>query len=139
VCPRGDRDLRGTAKTLAPKETAGRSKIARLFDLLCAAALFLTAIAASMVIPKTYTGRIWIFGTDLALLFVAMFNLLRIQNGYTMHGMKMFCIIGNIAMLAFFVALMASIGLARVLINAPIPLIAVLLFIETSFSLGKNA
>lgn len=137
--PRGDRNLRGAGKTVAQEETGARSKLAKLFDLLCAGTLFLAAIAASMVIPKTYTGRIWIFGTDLALVFAAMLNLLRIQNGYTMRGLKMFCIIGNIAMAAFFVALMASIGLARVAINAPIPLIAVLLFIETVFSLGKNS
>lgn len=107
--PGGDRDLRGAA------------------------------IAASMVIPKTYTGRIWIFGTDMALLFAAMLNLLRIQNGYTISGLKVFCITSNFAMLAFFIVLTVSIGLARALVNAPIPLVAVLLLIETSFSLGKNS
>jgi hypothetical protein len=109
-----------------------------LLDLLCAGALFLLAVAASMLIPKTYTGRIWIYGTNLALLFVAMLNLLRIQNGYAVRGLKLFCITSNVAMLAFFLALMASLGLAPTLANAQIPLVAGLLLLETGFSLRKN-
>jgi hypothetical protein len=91
-----------------------------------------------MLIPKTYTGRIWIYGTDLALLFSAMLNLLRIQNGPTVRGLKMFCITSNVAMLAFFVSLMVSVGLTRTLVNAQIPTVAVLLLVETSFSLRKT-
>jgi hypothetical protein len=61
----------------------------------------------SMLIPKTYTGRIWIYGTNLALLFAAMLNLLRIQNA-SMRGVRAFCITANVAMSAFFVALMIA-------------------------------
>ncbi len=110
----------------------------KLFDLLCAGTLFLAAIAASLFIPKTYTGRIWIYGTDLALLFTAMLNLLRLQNGYAMRGLKMFCVTGNVAMLAFLIALMASIGLTRTLVYAPIPAVAALLLLETGFSLKER-
>ncbi len=110
----------------------------KFFDLLCAGSLFLLAIAASFLIPKTYTGRIWIYGTDLALLFAAMLNLLRIQNGATVRGLKAFCIISNVSMLAFFIALMASIGLSRTLSNAQIPLLAGLLLLETGFSLKEK-
>ena len=110
----------------------------KFFDLLCAGSLFLLAIAASFLIPKTYTGRIWIYGTDLALLYAAMLNLLRIQNGATVRGLKTFCIISNISMLAFFLALMASIGLSRTLANAQIPLVAGLLLLETGFSLKEK-
>ena len=99
---------------------------------------FLLAIAASFLIPKTYTGRIWIYGTDLALLFAAMLNLLRIQNGATVRGLKMFCITSNVALLAFFVSLMVSIGISRTLSNAPIPLVAGLLLVETGFSLKEK-
>jgi uncharacterized protein len=110
----------------------------KFFDLLCAGSLFLLAIAASFLIPKTYTGRIWIYGTDLALLYAAMLNLLCIQNGATVRGLKAFCIISNVSMLAFFLALMASIGLSRTLANAQIPLVAGLLLLETGFSLKEK-
>jgi uncharacterized protein (TIGR00251 family) len=110
----------------------------KFFDLLCAGSLFLLAIAASFLIPKTYTGRIWIFGTDLAVLFAAMLNLLRIQNGSAVRGLKLFCITSNVSMLAFFLALMASIGLSRTLSNAQIPLVAGLLMLETAFSLKEK-
>jgi len=110
----------------------------KFFDLLCAGSLFLLAIAASFLIPKTYTGRIWIYGTDLAVLFAAMLNLLRIQNGSAVRGLKAFCITSNVSMLAFFLALMASIGLSRTLANAQIPLVAGLLLLETGFSLKEK-
>ncbi|HET6175504.1 MAG TPA: DUF167 domain-containing protein [Candidatus Sulfotelmatobacter sp.] len=110
----------------------------KFFDLLCAGSLFLLAIAASFLIPKAYTGRIWIFGTDLALLFSAMLNLLRIQNGSSVRGLKMFCVISNVSMLAFFIALMASIGMSRTVANAQIPVVAGLLLLETGFSLKEK-
>lgn len=134
---RGDRAFRGTSKGLAKEDAPSPKKLTRFFDLLCAGALFLLAVAASMLIPKTYTGRIWIYGTDLALLFAAMLNLIRIQNA-SMRGVKLFCITANVAMLAFFFALMASIGLSRTLANAQIPAVAVLLLLETGFSLRKS-
>ena len=135
---RGDRDLRGERKGLATESAEGQRKVTRFFDLLCAGALFLLAVAASMLIPKTYTGRIWIYGTDLALLFAAMLNLQRIQNAM-MRGVKMFSITANFAMSAFFVALMASIGLSQTLSNAQIPAVAVLMLVETAFSIRKSA
>jgi hypothetical protein len=140
VRARGDRDLRGTDKNLTTDEPALRRqwKVTRFFDLLCAGTLFLLAVAASMLIPRTYTGRIWIFGTDLALLFAAMLNLIRIQNASTL-GVKMFCITANVAMLAFFVALMVSIGLSRTLANAQVPAVTGLLLLETGFSLRRNS
>lgn len=110
----------------------------KLFDLLCAGTLFLLSIAASLFIPKAYAGRIWIYGTDLAMLFAAMLNLLRLMNGYAMRGLKMFCVTSNIAMLALLIALMASIGLSRTLVNAPIPVAAALLLFETGFSLRER-
>ena len=134
----GDRDLRGTGKSIVSEDRSARSNISRLFDLVCAGSLFLLAIAASMFIPKTYTGRIWIFGTDLALLFAAMLNLLRLQNE-SMRGVRAFCITANLAMSAFFVALMLSIGFSRTLSNAPIPVVAGLLLLETLFSIRKRA
>ena len=111
----------------------------KLLDRLCAGTLFLLAIVECLLVPKTYTGRIWILGTDLALLFAAMLNVLRIRNGYVVQGLKMFCIAGNVTMLALFAALMASIGKGTTLRNPQLLLAAGLLFIETVFSMGKNA
>jgi len=111
----------------------------KLFDRLCAGTLFLLAIAECLLVPKTYTGRIWILGTDLALLFTAMLNVLRIRNGYVVQGLKMFCIAGNLTMLVFFAALMASIGKVTTLRNPQLLFAAGLLMIETLFSMGKNS
>ncbi len=111
----------------------------KLFDRLCAGALFLLAIVECLLVPKAYTGRIWILGTYLALLFTALLNLLRIRNRYAVRGLRMSCIAGNVTMLFFFAALMASIGKATTMRNPQLLLVAGLLMIETVFSLGKNA
>jgi hypothetical protein len=111
----------------------------RLFDSLSAGALFVLAIVDCLLVPRTYTGRIWIFGTGLALLFTAMLNLLRIRNGGGVKGLKLSCITANVTMLVFAIALMASIGKPRTLQHPQIPLIATLLLAETAYSLRKNA
>ncbi len=111
----------------------------KLLDRLCAGTLFILAVVDCLLVPRTYTGRIWILGTALALLFAAMLNLLRIRNGYAVRGLKMSGIAANILMLTFVLALMLSIGNARTLHNPQILVIATLVSIETIFSLGKNA
>jgi hypothetical protein len=113
------------------------SRIAQFLDLLFAGALFLLAIAGSMLIPKTYVGRIWMYGTDLALLFAAMLNLLRIQNP-SMRGVKIFSITANLGLSALFISLMLSIGLSRTLSNAQVPGVTALLLIETAFSVRRG-
>jgi hypothetical protein len=138
VRARGDRDLRGTDKSVAPESRGFRGNLVRFLDLVCAGAIFLLAIVASMFIPKPYTARIWIFGSDLALLFAAMLNLLRIQND-SMRGVRAFSITANFAMTAFFVVLMVSIGFSRTLTYAPIPGVAILFVMETAFSVRKKA
>jgi hypothetical protein len=110
----------------------------KLLDRLCAGALFILAMVDCWLVPRTYTGRIWILGTALALLFTAMLNLLRIRNGYAVRGLKMSCIAANILMLTFVLALMLSIGEERTLHNPQILVVAILITIETIFSLGKN-
>jgi hypothetical protein len=111
----------------------------KLFDKLCVGALFFLAIADSLFVPRTYTGRIWIFGTCLALLFTAMLNMLRLGNGHGVRGLKLFCITVNVTMFVFAIALMASIGKTRTTQHLQVPLVAGLLLVETAFSLGKNA
>ena len=107
----------------------------KIVDRIGAGTLFVVAIVACLMIPKTYTGRIWILGTDLALLFAAMLNVLRIRNGYAMRGLRMFCIAANVTMLVFAIALMMSIGQQRTMQNPWILLVAGLLLVETAYSL----
>jgi len=107
------------------------------FDQLCAAILFVTAIVDSLLVPRTYTGRIWIFGTILALLFTCMLNVMRVRNSREVRGLKLSCIAANITMLVLAIALMASIGKARTLQHPQVPPVAALLLAETVFSLGK--
>jgi hypothetical protein len=111
----------------------------RFFDCICAGALFLLAIVDCLFVPRTYTGRIWIFGTCLALLFTAMLNLLRIRNGAAIKGLRLFCIAANIAMLVLAAVLIASIGKTRALANPEVPLAGVLLLVESGFSLRSKA
>jgi hypothetical protein len=110
----------------------------KLFDWLCAAIVFVLAIVDCLLVPRTYTGRIWIFGTGLALLFTAMLNVLRMRNGRGVKGLKLFCITANVTTLVFVISLIASVGKTRALQHWQIPLVGVLLLIETAFSLGKN-
>ena len=110
----------------------------QLLDRASAGALFLLAVAECWLVPRTYTGRIWIFGTGLALLFTAMLNLLRVRNGYGVLGLRLFCIGANVMMVVFVMALMLSIGWSRTVANPQVPLILLLLALETVFSLAKN-
>jgi hypothetical protein len=110
----------------------------KIFDRFCATSLFVLAIVDGLLVPKTYTGRIWIFGTCMALLFTAMLNVLRIRNGYAIRGLKMFCITANITMLVFATALIASIGKSRTLQHPQVPLVGAVILVETAFSLEKN-
>jgi hypothetical protein len=81
----------------------------KILDRLCAGAIALFALGISFLIPRAYPGRIWILGTDLAILFVVMLNFLRTQNA-SIRNVRMFCLTANVIMLAFFVSLMVSIG-----------------------------
>jgi hypothetical protein len=109
------------------------------FDRLCAALLFILAIVDCLLVPRTYTGRIWIFGTGLALLFTAMLNGLRIRNGQGVGGLKLSCITANVTMLVFVIALMASIGKSRTLQHPQTTLVGALLLAETAFSLRRDS
>ncbi len=110
----------------------------RWLDRSCAGALFLLAIIECWLVPRDYTGRIWIFGTGLAMLFTAMLNLLRIRNGYSVPGLRLFCIGANVMMVVFTGALIASIGWSRTMANLQVLLVLGLLGIETTFSLANN-
>jgi hypothetical protein len=108
-------------------------------DRFSAGALFLIALVDCLLVPKTYTGRIWIFGTGLALLFTAMFNWLRIRNASGICNLKLFCITANVTMTVLALSLMASIGKARTMTNPQVPIAGILLLAETIFSLRKTS
>ncbi len=110
----------------------------KLFDHFCATALFLLAMVDCLLVPRTYTGRIWIFGTGLALLFTAMLNVLRIRNQRGVRDLRLACITSNVTMFAFAIALVASIGKTRTLQHPQLLLVAALLLAETAFSLKGN-
>ncbi len=110
----------------------------KLLDWICVGILFVLAMLDCLLVPRTYSGRIWIFGTGLALLFTAMLNVLRIRNNGFVKGLKLFCVTANLTMLVFAIALMASIGKSRALANPQVPLVGTLLLVESAFSLGKN-
>jgi hypothetical protein len=107
----------------------------RLFDRSCATALFLLAVIDCLLVPRNYMGRIWIFGTGLALLFTAMLNWVRIRNAANIPGLRLSCVTANITMLVLAGSLMASIGRARTLANPEVWLAGILLLGETAFSL----
>jgi hypothetical protein len=109
----------------------------KAIDRFCAAALFLLAIVDCFLVPRTYTGRIWIFGTGMALLFTAMFNWLRIRNAIRVPTIKLFCITANVTMTVLAISLMASIGKARTIANPEVPIEGILLLAETALSLRK--
>jgi len=135
ACGYGDLWRAGQRLTARP----GAQKVMKLFDRVCAGTLFFLAIADCLLVPRTYTGRIWIFGTGLALLFTAMLDVLRIRNGRSVPGLKLSCIAANVAMLVFAIALMASIGGVRTRQHPQILLVTALLLAETAFSVGKTA
>lgn len=110
----------------------------RLVDRGCAGGLFLVAVVECWLVPRTYSGRLWILGTGLALLFTAMLNLLRVRNGYGVRGLRLFCIGANVMMLAWVVALIATIGWKTTVANLQVLLTAALLPVETAFSLARN-
>src|ERR1700733_8482369 len=97
----------------------------KLFDRLCSGTLFVLAVMDCLLVPKAYTGRIWLLGTGLALLFPAMLNVLRLRNAREVHGLKLFCITANVTMLVFTISLIASIGEPRTLQHPQILLVAV--------------
>jgi hypothetical protein len=110
----------------------------KVIDRLCAGALFLLGTLHCLLTPRSMTGRLWFFGTGLAMLFTAMLNWLRIRNGYRVQGLKVFCISANVLLLAFTLWLIASIGLSSTLHNPQVPTLLVLVVVETMLSLGSN-
>ncbi len=71
----------------------------KFLDCFSAGILFVMSIVDCLLVPRAYTGRIWIFGAGLALLFTAMLNVLRIRNGRGVKSLRLSCITANVTML----------------------------------------
>lgn len=99
-------------------------------DQVCAWIIFLAGIAHILTTeifhPRGVTldlGLLWIF--------LAMFNLLRLRNGYSVQGLKAFCIGANLSALMFEVVRWKMFGLRG-------GILAVLVFAETLFSVRQQ-
>jgi hypothetical protein len=71
--------------------------------------------------------------TALLWILVAMFNLLRLRNGYGVRGLKIFCLSANLAALVMEVLRLKIVG--------PAPLthgVAILILGETLFSIARK-
>jgi len=110
----------------------------RWFDRACGGALLLLAIVECWLVPRNYPGRIWIFGTGLALLFTAMLNLLRVGHGRLVPSLQLFSLSANVMMFTFAIALIASVGWPRTRANPQVLLMLGLLAIESAFSLLRK-
>ncbi len=108
------------------------------FDRVCAGAVLLLGLVHCLSTPRALAGRLWFFGTGLAILFAAMLNLLRIRNGYGMSGLRMFCLAANVTLVALTIAVIVSIGWLRTFANPQVLVLLALLVIEAGFSLGPN-
>jgi len=109
----------------------------RLMDRTCAGALFLVALVECWLVPRDYTGRIWIFGTGLASIFTAMLNLLRVRND-SVGDLRLASITANVVMTVFVLAVMWSIGRERTSANPQVLLMFALLAMETALSLVRK-
>jgi hypothetical protein len=72
----------------------------KYLDEACAWLIFLAGVV-HMVLTEVFPGRGGVLDTGLLVIFLAMFNLLRIRNGYTVKLLKVFCIGANVATLMF--------------------------------------
>lgn len=72
----------------------------RYLDEACAWLIFLVGVT-HIVLTEVFHWRGSVLDTGLLYIFVAMFNLLRIRNGYTVRLLKVFCLGANVSALMF--------------------------------------
>jgi hypothetical protein len=96
-------------------------------DYVCAWAVFVIGIAGMIAIEIRHPPHA-VLDTPLLWVFVAMFNLLRLHNGYSVQGLRVFCIGANVATLVLEVIRVRMFGLGFLVT-------AFLILAETIFSL----
>jgi len=99
-------------------------------DQTCAWLIFVAGIAHIATTEILHPPRA-VLDTGLLWAFVAMFNLLRIHNGYGMRRLRTFCIGANIAVLTLEVVRWRMFGLYGAVM-------AVLVLCETVFSIRQK-
>jgi hypothetical protein len=76
-----------------------RNQGSKYLDFACAWTVFVIGVVGMMAIEIRHPPHA-VLDTPLLWIFVAMFNLLRLQNGYSVRNLKAFCIGANVAALA---------------------------------------
>ena len=75
----------------------------KYLDEACAWLIFLAGVT-HIVLTEVFHYKGSVLDTGLLYIFVAMFNLLRIRNGYTVKLLKVFCLGANVCALMFEIA-----------------------------------
>ena len=102
----------------------------KFMDHICAWALFVIAIAGILMIEtRQPVGAV--LDTPFLWILVAMFNLLRLRNGYRVRGLKTFCIGANLIALVTEIVRFKMFGLFNLIQVVPI-------LAETVFSMVGN-
>jgi len=105
-------------------------------DQVCAWVLFWSGVVHCALTPRL-PGRLWFFGTGLALMLAAMINLLRIRNGYSVPWLRQFCLSANAMTLVLAVSLFWSL-LPRAARNPQVLFVLPVVIGELIFSLRRK-
>jgi hypothetical protein len=99
-------------------------------DQACAWIIFVAGIA-HILTTEIFHPRGVTLDLGLLTIFLAMFNLLRLRNGYSVLGLKAFCVSANLASLMFEVVRWSMFGLRG-------GILAVVILAETLFSIRQK-
>jgi hypothetical protein len=100
-------------------------------DRICASLIFFAGVAH--IIATDVLHLRGSMDTALVWIFVAMLNLLRILNGYSVRGLKVFCLGANVA------ALMLEVGRWKMFAGTSSLVLIVLFVLELLFSISERA
>jgi hypothetical protein len=101
-------------------------------DYACAWAVFVVGVVGIMTTEIRHSPHA-VLDTPLLWLCVAMFNLLRLRNGYSVANLKVFCIGVNLATLALETVRLRMFGFFGFGL-----VVALLILVETIFSLRRQ-
>ena len=106
----------------------------KYLDEACAWLIFLAGVI-HIVLTEVFHWRGSVLDTGLLYIFVAMFNLLRIRNGYTVNLLKVFCLGANASALMFEIGRWNMLGRSSFLeLKAGSLGLVVLFLLQTVFS-----
>ena len=107
----------------------------KYLDEACAWLIFLAGVI-HIVLLEIFHWRGGVLDTGLLYVFVAMFNLLRIRNCYTVKLLKIFCLSANVSALIFEIGRWNMLGRSSSLgLKAGSLSVVVLFFLQTVFSI----